>query len=934
VIGALRRFVTMRVSRRLFVLFLLSAFLPLAVIALLSLTQVRSLLLQLGDQRLGATAKTFGMTVFERLLVAGDVAGAAAFSRTSAKNDPFISRTFTALTIVGEGGKVALLGAPLDVTLGEDAHAHLDKGKPLVIVSGQMRRPTVLLAMEMPAPSKSIVVGELKPEYLWGAPEELPLATDFCVYEEETRVWLYCSAAIDVTVLEAVGKPTASVVGATAWSQDGTTYRSRAWTQFMRASFGARDWVVVATQPEAFQLSHAIEFQRQYVPVILLALLIAIWLTVRQSRDIVDPVTRLADRARGIARKDFSVRLGLKREDEFGELGAAIDQMSQRLGRQFDSLTALAEIDRLILSTQDTALVVRIVLQRLGDALGADVASLTLFDQEDRDRGRTYYRPPDARDSCAMVRHEVEAADRARLDDAKSRWMHGEKEGRWPTYLGPMGDYGIRNVFVQPISWRDAVCGALALGFRDDVALDDEAEQQVREFGDRLAVAIGSAWRDEQIYQQSHFDPLTGLPNRLLFKDRLGREIARSQRSGLGFALLFVDLDHFKNVNDSFGPNAGDAILREAGRRISACVRETDTVARLGGDEFTVMLTGLNHPQEAWLLAETIVAAMSREFTSGDQHCFLSASVGIASYPADGVTADELLKSADTAMYRAKASGRAQAVFFEERMNQEAVARLTLDRDLRAAIDRGELVMHYQPQVDLASGMVRGAEALLRWNHPVHGLISPMRFIPLAEESGFIESLGQWTLVQVSRQMAAWRAEGLPIDRVAVNISPRQFRRRLVELIRGAVQDAGIPPSCLEIEITEGLLVDRTEAVESMLREIGNMGHEIALDDFGTGFSSMAYLTRFRVNRIKIDRVFVDGLGRRTDSEPIVAAIIAMSHALGIRVIAEGVETQEQMSVLRGMRCDEIQGFITAPALPPAELATLVRARAKSLATA
>jgi len=479
VIGALRRFVGMRVSRRLFVLFLLSAFLPLAVIALLSLTQVRALLLQLGDQRLGSTAKTFGMTVFERLLVAGDVAGAAAFSRGAVANDPFLSRTFTALTVMGEGRNVALLGAPVDIALDADARAHLDKGKPVVVVSGQVRKAKVLIAMEMPAPSKAIVVGEVKPEYLWGAPEELPLATDFCVYEEETRVWLFCSAPVDVTVLEAVGKPTASILGSTTWTRDGTTYRSRAWTQFMRASFGARDWVVVATQPESFQLTHSLEFQRQYVPVILLALLVAIWLTVRQSRDIVDPVTRLAEGARSIARKDFRMRLGLRREDEFGELGAAFDQMSTRLGRQFTSLTALAEIDRLILSTQDTALVVRIVLQRLGDALGADVASLTLFDQENRDRGRTYYRPPDARDSCAMVRHEVTAAQRGALDDARGRWMRAGDDGQWPTYLACMGDYGMRNAFVQPVMWRDVACGALALGYRDDVALDEEAEQQI-----------------------------------------------------------------------------------------------------------------------------------------------------------------------------------------------------------------------------------------------------------------------------------------------------------------------------------------------------------------------------------------------------------------------------------------------------------------------
>ena len=455
---------------------------------------------------------------------------------------------------------------------------------------------------------------------------------------------------------------------------------------------------------------------------------------------------------------------------------------------------------------------------------------------------------------------------------------------------------------------------------------------------DRVAVAVSSAWRDDQLYDQAHFDPLTGLPNRLLFNDRLEREIARSQREGLTFALLFIDLDHFKNVNDSLGHTAGDEVLGEAARRIAQCVRESDSVSRLGGDEFTVLLTRLNRPQEAWLVAESMVAALSREFSLGEQQCYLSASIGIASYPADAQTSEGLLRSADTAMYRAKASGRSQAVFFEEKMNAEAVARVTLDRDLRAAIERGELVMHYQPQFDLATGAIHSAEALVRWNHPSRGLISPARFIPLAEESGFIEHLGRWT--SSGRRLHA--DEGVAGERRARSSAAprasghrRQFRKRgIVDLIRHCVEAVQLPASCLELEITEGLLLDRGAGAEGMLGELAAMGHRIALDDFGTGFSSMSYLTRFPVHTIKIDRVFVEGLARGADSEAIVAAMIAMSHALGKKVIAEGVETAEQLAILRRLRCDEIQGFFISHALPPRELAELVRERAGRVALA
>jgi EAL domain-containing protein (putative c-di-GMP-specific phosphodiesterase class I) len=299
------------------------------------------------------------------------------------------------------------------------------------------------------------------------------------------------------------------------------------------------------------------------------------------------------------------------------------------------------------------------------------------------------------------------------------------------------------------------------------------------------------------------------------------------------------------------------------------------------------------------------------------------------------MTAEELLKSADTAMYRAKASGRSQAVYFEERMNAEAVARLTLDRDLRVAIERGELELHYQPKLDLREGVIRGAEALVRWRHPTLGLISPERFIPLAEESGYIEQVGHWTLREACRQMRQWRDRGLPVESIAVNVSPRQFRRRgLLEFIRDNVTQAGLPPECIGIEITEGLLMERGEAVEKLLHRLSAMGHPIALDDFGTGFSSMAYLKRFPVREIKIDRVFIEGLEQGADSEAIVAAMIAMSHALGKIVVAEGVETLGQLALLERLDCDSIQGFLVSAAVPAQDFEGLVRERATAAAIA
>jgi len=925
-IGAIGRYVRARMSRRLFVLFVLCALLPLAAIAALSLAQVRALLQQQGDQRLASMAKAYGMTLFERLLLAQEVAQAAAAKGVRPAPDSMESRTFTTLAEIDAAGEVkAIMGEPDVAPLTREALERLALRKPVVRVTGGAAQPRVEVVSRAPTEPAAYVIGQVRPSFLWGAVDELPTATDFCVMEERWRTPMYCSAAMP-----------SAMRGETRWTREGETYRSRSWTQFMSAGFGTPDWIIVAAQPESHHLSRSVEFGRSYVPIVLLALLLVLWVTIRQSRDITEPMERLAERARGVADNDFTTRLDLDRKDEFGSLALAFDQMTHMLGRQFASLTALSEIDRLILTTQDTTQVVRTVLRRLREFTAADGISLTLYDHDDHDHARTYYLDDTQGQGTSMRRHEVSAQDRAQLDAAAgAEWFALDSQARPASYLDYVREQGMASAFVQPIAWRGAVCGAIVIGHRTSRKVTEEERKGTRELADRVAVAVSSAWRDQQLYLQSHFDAVTGAPNRLLFKDRLELEIVRSQREGLVFALLFVDLDHFKNVNDSYGHTTGDAVLREAGERIGKCIRASDSLARLGGDEFTVLLTNVAHPQDAWLISEMIVTTLSREFVVGEHRCFLSASVGIASYPADGESAEELLKSADTAMYRAKAGGRGQGVFYEQKMNEEAVARVSLDRDLRIAMERDQLVLHFQPQWDLRTGAIVGAEALVRWNHPSRGLILPGRFIALAEESGFIEPLGQWVIAEACRQMSAWRAVGIAMEHVSVNVSPRQFRRRgLVDFIRNTAAQMRLPPECLQIEITEGLLVDRGEAVESMLRELSAMGHRIALDDFGTGFSSMAYIKRFPVNSIKIDRAFVEGLERSADSEAIVAAIIAMSHALGKTVVAEGVETEEQATLLRALRCDQAQGFLLSRALAAADFTELVLARAGAKALA
>jgi diguanylate cyclase (GGDEF)-like protein len=478
---------------------------------------------------------------------------------------------------------------------------------------------------------------------------------------------------------------------------------------------------------------------------------------------------------------------------------------------------------------------------------------------------------------------------------------------------------------MQPLIWGKTACGWLLAFGAPDREFDDEAIRTIGGLANRLAVAIASAWRDVELFQRAHYDSLTGLPNRDLFGDRLRQEIARCRRDGNAFAVMFLDLDHFKAVNDSHGHGAGDQLLCEAAERLRATLREGDTVCRHGGDEFTVLATGVREQGEVMPIAQKIIDAMSQPFVVHGQACFLSASIGIAIYPDNGDDADALLKHADTAMYRAKAAGRRLAMFFEERMNAEAVARLAIDRELRRALERNELVLHYQPQVELKHDKVVAAEALVRWNHPERGLLGPGYFIPVAEQSDLISAVGRWVMEEACRQMQAWRRQGLPLERVSVNVSARQFAAPdFIEHVRATVVDPGLAAS-IEFEITESVLLERGDELAGKLTQLSDLGCSIALDDFGTGFSSLAYLKRLPVHAVKIDRMFVEDIDRTSDARALVEAMIAMSHVLGKWVVAEGAERETQASILQGLDCDLVQGYCFAKPLPAAELAAFVR---------
>jgi diguanylate cyclase (GGDEF)-like protein/PAS domain S-box-containing protein len=431
---------------------------------------------------------------------------------------------------------------------------------------------------------------------------------------------------------------------------------------------------------------------------------------------------------------------------------------------------------------------------------------------------------------------------------------------------------------------------------------------------------------EDRVKFLAFYDALTELPNRALLQDRLSKALASARRQKDKVALLFLDLDRFKDTNDSLGHSLGDLLLQNVAERLKRCAREQDTVARLGGDEFLIVLTNVKEIADASVAAERFMHAMTAEFVVQGHSLSISCSVGISMFPEHGTDSEILIKNADAAMYSAKESGRNNFRFFTEDMNAQGVERLTLENGLRLALDKKELFLVYQPQVDIVSGKIIGLEALLRWQHPTLGLVPPDKFIRIAENCGLIVPIGEWVLRTACSQVRKWQDEGLPAVSIAINVSPVQFRQEdFCELIRRVLHETSLAPQYLELELTEGLLLANADVTFSVLQELKAMGLTLAIDDFGTGYSNFNYLRQFRVSKLKIDRSFIRDVAVNPDDAAITTAIISMAKSLNLKVIAEGVEDEAQMSFLRAHQCDEIQGYYFSRSLTVDKVADKLR---------
>ncbi|MEP6859766.1 MAG: EAL domain-containing protein [Deltaproteobacteria bacterium] len=464
--------------------------------------------------------------------------------------------------------------------------------------------------------------------------------------------------------------------------------------------------------------------------------------------------------------------------------------------------------------------------------------------------------------------------------------------------------------------------------------LEFPVEESVAPIHDRVGQTTGSVivFRDVSVARAmaarlSHWaqhDFLTGLPNRMVLNDRIGQAIVLAARHAKKAVLLFLDLDNFKHINDSLGHPIGDKLLQSIAGRLVKCVRASDTVSRQGGDEFVVLLSEVSNPEDGAAMARRMLDTVAEAHTIDQHDLHVTTSIGISVYPDDGLDAETLIKNADMAMYQAKETGRQGYKYFERAMNARAVERQSLEEGLRRAVERGELELYYQPKLSLATGAITGAEALLRWTHPVRGAVSPAQFIPVAEDSGLIVSIGNWVLREACLQARRWANAGLPSISMAVNISAVELRKEgFLAGVFAIIAETGVEPALLELELTESVLMKHVDLAAAILKRLADAGVKLAVDDFGTGYSSLSYLRKFPINALKIDQSFVRQIATDPD-EPLVRAIIGMGRALKLKTVAEGVETEQELTFLRERECDEGQGYLFSRPVPPSRFASLL----------
>jgi diguanylate cyclase (GGDEF)-like protein len=760
-----------------------------------------------------------------------------------------------------------------------------------------------VLVRQVPGADRLFAVGWIRPEYLWDSTRKLPDRMQLCVNGPRGS-FRVCRPRGDE--------------GASADADDSSQSRLTArWPLFLRAQYGVDEWSVEASQLQANILTPLSRLRAHAIPASAAAVLLGVLLGVLLIRRSFLPLERLladwteaGDKASGDSDKPSS---------ELEQLSTFIATTGARLERRRCLIELLTELDRKILAAGSLQTTVLWLLPRIAAQVEARGVAAVFAANPEEEAGTLYLAasggsPP----TCSPCDISVQSI-RTLLESDEGIDLSNLQDD-----LPDLAQSGFRSGRAYPIGDERHLVGALLL--LDLHQVDADTDSQCLALADRVSVAVSHWQRKEELARAMHFDTLTGLANRELLLERLGHALAKSA-TGHMVAVVLIGFEGFEKINTTLGHRAGDQLLRLAASRIRAVVRETETLARVTGNELVLLVPELDEPASVGMAAQRITALFQKPFLADGLSYSVTVSIGIAVAPTDGITPEGLIRSAETAMRRAKGGSANRITYFEEAMNEHARRRIWLEHELRGAVGTRQLQIHFQPKVELATGRVTGAEALLRWMHPREGLIPPSEFIPTAEASGLIVPIGQWVLEESCRRLLEWRLADVHLDQIAINVSLRQLQDdSFLEYLSRYLEASGIEGHLLELEVTESTFAAQPTQLSRALERIRGHGVRIAIDDFGTGYSSLALLQVLPIDVLKIDRAFVSEIGSGT-GDAIVKAIIALGLALGKDLVAEGVETEAQARALTQRGCRSAQGFLYAPALVADEFVRFVRDR-------
>ena len=941
-------FIQSKFSRRIFLLFVSATVLPVLLIALISFNHVSKQLRAHSHQQSHRVSKAIGMELIRGLELASEELGDISRDLRPGNNpdsDKILQNTLANLkrnsaisVISGSGVITALLRetgqAP---TLTNKQRRHLGLGKTVVHLRKNKIGSIDILMLRLADPehpAHGILFSLVANEPLREAGNLLPNDARLAVLTPSNSV-LFSEQVVHPSLISAIRPQLDTAIsGEFRWGDEQQEQLASYWAAFTEGAFTLPYLVVVVSQDEAGVLAPTIGFRSIYVPALLLAMLLVSFFAAQQIRKKIAPLVTLRDATLRLANGEFGNKVEITSDDELAQLGDAFNSMTDKLGQQFTSLSTMADIDRLILSSFDAGYIVTTVLGHAGKLTPCSLAAIIELDEHKTGEGKLSVQSGENGGEVFERYLQISSTDIQVLQDNPEHLLIRHTEN-YPSFMETLAQEGVTTFLLLPLLIKQRIAAVIILAYRDCHSIRDEDKDQLRKFADHVAVALSNASWEEKLYRRAHYDPLTNLPNRVLLQDRLGQAIARARRNKSHAAVIFIDLDRFKLINDSMGHTEGDKLLKAIADLLSDSVRSVDTVVRFGGDEFVIVIPDIEHTKnivsELGSIADKILANTGNRVELKNRKIHTGMSIGIAVYPEDGETPDDLVKNADTAMYHAKEQGRGCYKFYAPELNEDSLHRVAMEQELHQALQNREFSLVYQPKVDCMSGRLIAAEALIRWHHPDRGMVPPAEFISIAEDTGLIREIGEWVLWEACRQSKAWLDAGLPQVRIAINVSSLQFREDdMAGKVATALQTFQLASDTIELEVTESTVMEDTEASIGKLHDLNDMGVHLAVDDFGTGYSSLSYLRKLPIHTLKIDQSFTRDVAEDEDARAIVSATIILAHKLGLKVVAEGVETEAQKEILQKWRCDELQGHLISKPLTADRFAVLLKASSNS----